>query len=109
MSVHFFPGYVILHFLMDEGLANGTRVIVPGVDVVAELEAKLKASQDILDLKVLELDTLECQNTCSGHGKCQQATRTCMCEPFWIENFVRKQLMDGKSNCGKLDCFETFL
>ena len=93
---------------MDEGLANGTRVIVPGVDVVAELEAKLKASQDILDLKVLELDTLECQNTCSGHGKCQQATRTCMCEPFWIENFVRRQLMDGKSNCGKLACLKPF-
>ena len=41
----YFSGYVILHFLMDEGLSNGTRVVVPGVDVVAELEVKLKASQ----------------------------------------------------------------
>jgi len=57
--------------------------------------------QDIFDIKVLELDTLECQNSCSGHGKCQQASRVCICEPFWIENFVRKHLMDGKSNCGK--------
>lgn len=57
--------------------------------------------QDIFDLKVLELDTLECQNPCSGHGKCQQATRVCICEPFWIENFVRRHLMDGKSNCGR--------
>jgi hypothetical protein len=78
---------------MEESLANGTKVIATGVDVVAALEPKLKASQDILDLKVLELDTLECQNTCSGHGRCQQATRTCICEPFWIENFVRRHLV----------------
>ena len=97
----YLAGYAILHFLMEESLTNGTKVVVPGVDVVTALEAKLKASQDILDLKVLEMDTLECQNTCSGHGKCQQATRTCICEPFWIENFVRRHLMDGKSNCGK--------
>ena len=72
-----------------------------GVKVVQELESKLKQGEDILDLKLLELDTLVCQNQCSGHGKCQEATRECICEPFWIENWVRRHLMDGRKNCGK--------
>ena len=24
-----------------------------------------------------------------------------MCQPFWMENFVRTQLGDGESNCGE--------
>ena len=72
-----------------------------GVKVVQELESKLKQGEDILDLKLLELDTMVCQNQCSGHGKCQEATRECICEPFWIENWVRRHLMDGRKNCGK--------
>ena len=75
--------------------------VLKGVKVVQELDSKLKQGEDILDLKLLELDTLVCQNLCSGHGKCQEATRECICEPFWIENWVRRNLMDGKKNCGK--------
>lgn len=71
-----------------------------GIKVVEELNSKIKQGEDILDLKLLELDTLVCQNDCSGHGKCQESTRECICEPFWIENSVRRHLMDGKRNCG---------
>ena len=51
--------------------------------------------------QILSLDTVVCQNECSGHGTCHQATRSCMCDKFWMENFVRRSLMDGKSNCGE--------
>ena len=79
-----------------------------GIKVVDDLNSKIKQGQDILDLKLLELDTLVCQNDCSGHGKCQESTRECICEPFWIENSVRRHLMDGKKNCGKrLKCYQT--
>ena len=75
--------------------------ILSGIKAVQELKNKLKGGDDIIGLKIADLDTLICQNDCSGHGFCKQETRTCVCESFWIENFVRRSLMDGKSNCGK--------
>ena len=102
-----------------DGNAKKT-VIMKGPVVADELNNKLKVGQDILkvgqicsehcriltgfdylQLQVIELDTVVCQNDCSGHGKCQQSTRECICEPFWIENPVRRTLMDGKKNCGE--------
>jgi len=77
------------------------EVVASGKKVVQELQAKLRQDSELLSLSVLSLDTVVCQNDCSGHGKCHQATRSCICEPFWLENFVRRHLMDGKSNCGE--------
>uniref|UniRef100_A0A0K2TVX1 Dyslexiaassociated protein KIAA0319like proteinlike [Bombus impatiens] n=1 Tax=Lepeophtheirus salmonis TaxID=72036 RepID=A0A0K2TVX1_LEPSM len=91
--------FVVMHFLMKKQDKKGKEIILKGVDVLKTLQTKLRTDPDILELKVINLDTLVCQNNCSGHGKCHQATRTCICQPFWIENFVRRQLMDGKSNC----------
>ena len=93
--------YAVLHFLVELTDEQGNVKVMPGVKAVNELKMKLRGGADILDLKLLDLDTLICQNDCSGHGTCQQATRTCLCESFWIENFFRKILMDGQSNCGK--------
>lgn len=69
--------------------------------MVKELLRKLKADADLLSLRIVSLDTVVCQNDCSGHGVCNQATRLCECESYWIQNFVRSHLMDGKSNCGE--------
>ena len=79
--------------------------ILPGIKAVHELKNKLRGGDDIIGLKIADLDTLICQNDCSGHGYCKQETRTCVCESFWIENFVRRSLMDGKSNCGNFPHF----
>ena len=73
--------------------------VMKGVDVVETLKTKLDVGQDVLKLKFVELDTVVCQNDCSGHGSCHQSTRDCICDPFWVENFVRRRLMDGKKNC----------
>ena len=79
--------------------------ILPGIKAVQELKNKLRGGDDIIGLKIADLDTLICQNDCSGHGYCKQEIRSCVCEPFWIENFVRRSLMDGKSNCGNFHNF----
>ena len=81
--------------------------VASGKKVVQELKSKLTADSDLLSLQIVDLDTLICQNDCSGHGTCHQGTRSCVCEAFWIENFVRRYLMDGKSNCGK--CVSIFI
>ena len=82
-------------------LEEDSETIVSGKEITDDLKRKLEADSDLLSLQILDLDTLVCQNECSGHGTCHQGTRTCLCEPFWIENFVRRQLMDGESNCGE--------
>ena len=102
MILFIISDYAILHFTVEETLEKDKTKVMSGIQVVQELESKLKQGKDILDLKLLELDTLICQNPCSGHGKCQEATRECLCEPFWIENWVRRHLMDGRRNCGKI-------
>eukprot|EP00095_Tigriopus_kingsejongensis_P001489 maker-scaffold124_size330879-snap-gene-1.31 protein:Tk01489 transcript:maker-scaffold124_size330879-snap-gene-1.31-mRNA-1 annotation:"hypothetical protein L798_13730" len=80
-------------------LALNEAAVASGKKVVKELKSKLRADSKLLSFTFLSLDTLICQNDCSGHGKCHQATRTCICEPFWVENFVRKRLFNGESNC----------
>ena len=65
--------YAILQFMVDLVDSEGkTTKIMPGIKAVDELKLKLKGGEDILDLKMADLDTLICQNDCSGHGFCQQ-------------------------------------
>ena len=97
----FFSDFAILQFHVELKDPEGNIKIKSGLKIVAELKSKLKDTDDIIGLKLIDLDTLICQNDCSGHGKCRQDTRSCVCESFWIENFIRRNLMDGKSNCGK--------
>uniref|UniRef100_A0A3Q3D4T1 KIAA0319 like n=1 Tax=Hippocampus comes TaxID=109280 RepID=A0A3Q3D4T1_HIPCM len=40
-----------------------------------------------------------CQLNCSSHGECDSFTRRCVCQPFWMENFIRAQFGDAESNC----------
>ena len=47
-----------------------------GMKIVTMLKEKLKADPILLaGVPVSSIDTLVCQNTCSGHGTCNQATR----------------------------------
>lgn len=104
--MHFLADYAILQFIVELKDPNGNSKIKPGIKAVEELMYKLRGAGDIIGLKLIELDTLICQNDCSGHGFCKQESRTCVCESFWIENFIRRKMMDGKSNCGKKCCFQ---
>ena len=44
--------------------------------------------------------SLVCQNDCSGHGHCDQFSKECVCEPFWMPNYAIAKWR-GESNCGK--------
>ena len=101
--------FAILQFIVElKDSEAGSVKIKSGVKSVEELKMKLRGADDYIGLKLVDLDTLICQNECSGHGFCKQETRTCVCESFWIENFIRRGLMDGKSNCGKIKKFFEF-
>lgn len=58
---------------------------VPANDVVQHLRQKLRVDASLLGFSVAKLQTTICQNNCSGHGVCNELTRKCECEAFWMQ------------------------
>ncbi|XP_047649263.1 dyslexia-associated protein KIAA0319-like protein homolog isoform X1 [Phacochoerus africanus] len=76
------------------------HLIFKGHEVAAMLKSELqKQKADFLIFRALEINTVTCQLNCSDHGHCDSFTKRCICDPFWMENFIKVQLRDGDSNC----------
>ncbi|XP_063168497.1 dyslexia-associated protein KIAA0319-like protein homolog [Candoia aspera] len=74
--------------------------IFKGHDVAWTLKSELRKQQsDFLIFRALEINTVTCQLNCSDHGLCDSFTKRCICDPFWMENFIKVQIGDGESNC----------
>ncbi|NWH40929.1 K319L protein, partial [Chloropsis hardwickii] len=74
--------------------------IFRGREVAWTLKNELRKQQsDFLIFRALEINTVTCQLNCSEHGRCDSFTKRCVCDPFWMENFLRVQMGDGESNC----------
>ncbi|KAK2518577.1 Kiaa0319l [Columba guinea] len=74
--------------------------IFKGREVAWTLKNELRKQQsDFLIFRALEINTVTCQLNCSEHGRCDSFTKRCVCDPFWMENFIRAQMGDGESNC----------
>ncbi|XP_020015220.1 dyslexia-associated protein KIAA0319-like protein homolog isoform X1 [Castor canadensis] len=74
--------------------------IFKGHEVAVMLKSELqKQKADFLIFGALEINTVTCQLNCSDHGHCDSFTKRCICDPFWMENFIKVQLRDGDSNC----------
>ncbi|KAM5248294.1 dyslexia-associated protein KIAA0319-like protein homolog [Ctenodactylus gundi] len=74
--------------------------IFKGYEVAAMLKSELrKQKADFLIFGALEINTVTCQLNCSDHGHCDSFTKRCICDPFWMENFIKVRLRDGDSNC----------
>ncbi|XP_063227382.1 dyslexia-associated protein KIAA0319-like protein isoform X2 [Bacillus rossius redtenbacheri] len=87
-------GRAVLVFLVAR-----RREVLPGPAVVARLREKLARDSGLLELGVAGVRTAVCQNNCSGHGVCDQATRQCLCEAFWMQDLISKHFQNGESNC----------
>lgn len=90
-------GKTVLVFYVEK---KGDKTSLLGGEVVQRLKEKLRQDSGLLLLPVVNIDTAVCQNNCSGHGVCDQETRQCMCEAFWMQNVLKKYLGNGDSNCG---------
>ncbi|XP_069612929.1 dyslexia-associated protein KIAA0319-like protein homolog isoform X2 [Ranitomeya imitator] len=76
------------------------HLVMKGYQVACTLRNELRKQQnDFLIFRALEIDTFTCQLNCSMHGHCNSVTKRCVCDPFWMENFIRRQFGDGESNC----------
>ncbi|XP_015600421.1 dyslexia-associated protein KIAA0319-like protein [Cephus cinctus] len=89
-------GRVVLVFYVDK---KGGKSSMPGPEVVQRLKQKLRQDSGLLQLSVINVETVVCQNNCSGHGVCDQETRQCLCEAFWMQNFIQKYFGNSESNC----------
>ncbi|XP_015173738.1 PREDICTED: dyslexia-associated protein KIAA0319 [Polistes dominula] len=89
-------GKAVLIFYVEK---KGGKEMMSGPEVVKRLKQKLKQDSGLLQLSVANIDTALCQNNCSGHGVCDQETRQCMCEAFWMQNLIQKYFGNGESNC----------
>ncbi|KFM79584.1 Dyslexia-associated protein-like protein, partial [Stegodyphus mimosarum] len=82
---------VILLFTAER-VSNFNAGLISGIDVVSRLKKKLRTDSSLLDVEVLSVDTVVCQNNCSGHGTCDQYTKHCVCEAFWMQDVFRYNL-----------------
>ncbi|XP_038655886.1 dyslexia-associated protein KIAA0319-like protein isoform X1 [Scyliorhinus canicula] len=74
--------------------------VLKGQDVARILKNKFrKQKSDFLVFRALQVGTVICQLNCSDHGRCDSFNKRCLCDPFWMENFIRVQLGDGERNC----------
>jgi len=44
----------------------------------------------------------DCKNLCSNHGHCENATKLCSCETYWMGNFMKSWRNARRTNCGIL-------
>ncbi|CAL1530068.1 unnamed protein product [Lymnaea stagnalis] len=72
--------------------------IMNGVHALHTLKSKISSGK-ILDYSIVRLDLAVCQNNCSGHGHCDQKTKQCVCEAFWMPNFFTSSMFSAESNC----------
>ncbi|XP_048355999.1 dyslexia-associated protein KIAA0319-like protein homolog isoform X2 [Sphaerodactylus townsendi] len=80
--------------------SQAPRQILTGHHVAWKLRNELRKQQsDFLIFRALEINTVTCQLNCSEHGHCNSFTKRCVCDPFWMENFIKVQIGDGESNC----------
>ncbi|KAK7867796.1 hypothetical protein R5R35_001209 [Gryllus longicercus] len=96
MRIEDHTGRAVIVFYVEH---RDTHLILPGPAVVARLKEKLTRDSGLLEMSVASIQTAVCQNNCSGHGVCDQATRQCLCEAFWMQDLIAKHLGSGDSNC----------
>lgn len=67
-------------------------------EVVYHLRDKLKVDASLLGFSIGKLQTFICQNNCSGHGVCNEITRLCECETFWMPDMINRYLNSDYSD-----------
>lgn len=94
--------------------------ILPPLPIAKQLQKKISQSQNVFHFDVEFVDTvgmglvsspsfflsifrtLVCQETCSGHGKCNVTTKRCVCDSFWVENPFKANFGMKETNCGEI-------
>ncbi|XP_050986410.1 dyslexia-associated protein KIAA0319 isoform X2 [Labeo rohita] len=95
---------------------QGPDGTIPGPKLARLLRNQLlREKTDFLLFKVLRVDTVMCLLLCSGRGQCDPISKSCSCDPLWMENPIHRFFDDGESNCDwsvlyvTMSCFVTII
>ncbi|KAF5285922.1 hypothetical protein FQA39_LY04383 [Lamprigera yunnana] len=75
----------VISFYVD----NAKGKPIDANEVVYRLRQKLRMDEGLLGFNVFQLQTTICQNNCSGHGVCDEKSRNCICEAFWMQDLFK--------------------
>ncbi|XP_045451148.1 dyslexia-associated protein KIAA0319 [Melitaea cinxia] len=78
---------LIIYFLSEKG--------VP-MDGIPALSASRSAA---VSAGARRVRSLRCLSACSGRGVCEQATRTCRCDAFWMQSLLTQFQPDAQPDC----------
>lgn len=48
---------------------------------------------------------IDCFSNCSGHGVCDNFTKHCLCDTYWMPNLFTSLFNGRRDNCGMFTCF----
>jgi hypothetical protein len=98
-------GRVIFTFHVEHWTKIRTMLKGPFVNKELRLKLRQRAILNDFPYAIVKVDTVVCQNNCSGHGSCNLFTKRCICDAFWMENFLKARATGtswqdvGESNC----------
>ncbi|KAK6014941.1 hypothetical protein OSTOST_19664, partial [Ostertagia ostertagi] len=67
----------------ERSLISNSEIIVSAERAVSILRQETTM---LSDFQISVIQTLYCKLNCSGHGKCNDATKQCECDNFWMGN-----------------------
>ncbi|KAL7079125.1 hypothetical protein ACQ4LE_001184 [Meloidogyne hapla] len=70
--------------------------IIDGEQIISILQENLTFQKRF---GVIQISPYYCRK-CSGHGKCDNLTKTCVCDDFWMPNIFVKMIHNGRN----MDC-----
>lgn len=93
------------NLLLIKGIDMKTQSILPPKPIANQLQKKIKSLRAASNMNILSIDTYLCLSNCSNHGRCDQKSKHCICQKYYMENWF-KSLVNKEPNCGKLISLE---
>ena len=93
------PGTDFVTVVFYVQFKHNDRKIVSATKMVKYFMQKSKRNSTFIGFQVLSIRTVICDNQCSNHGFCNNITRLCECDWFWIQDLYRFYIGDGQSDC----------
>jgi hypothetical protein len=88
------------NILLIKGTDLKTGLIISPKLIANHLQNKIKPLRSASNMNILSIETYLCLSNCSNHGKCDQKTKRCVCNKYYMDNWF-KSIVQKEPNCGK--------
>ncbi|XP_057309801.1 dyslexia-associated protein KIAA0319-like protein isoform X2 [Hydractinia symbiolongicarpus] len=94
-SVHYKKGVKLVFYVKDPNMNR----MYDGKYIADLLKQKVGFGGKLFDITMMRVSPYICRNNCSNHGYCDDATKECICDTFWMSNFFKAKFGVKESNC----------